>query len=625
MSAITGIFYRDERFVKHNQIKKMNDSLSHRGSDGSKVWCEGSVALGHQMLYTTPESLHETLPFEEKDLFITADARIDNRKELSERLGIDNKEDVSDSYYILKSYQKWGEKCPEELLGDFAFAIWDKKNDKIFCARDHMGVKPFYYYLSNKVFFFGTEIKSILSNPEVPTKLNELKVAHHLIPIFTDRKLTFYENIYRLPAAHTLTITTDNDMINNYWQLDPKLEFRANSNEEYYEKFREIFEESIRCRLRSNYKIGFELSGGIDSSSVICTAKRLFDENTIINSFSIIFNEIKEVDESYYINKVIDTGGIKSHLLVADSISPLKEMENIFYFQDEPPSTPNASMIWQLYKEMNKNDIRITLGGNDGDCALYKGENYFRELFINFNWIKLINEINGYSKRKDYNPLKVFIGQVIFPIIPEASNIWNKYKKIRKEQDFSIINNEFERRLNLKEHLKEVELIPFKEANNSKKTHHYFLTLATHQYIFEMMDKYAGALNIEPRHPMMDKRLLEYCYSIPTEIKFNNGWDRLLARIGLAEVLPKEVQWRIRKFDFFPVFERNLLLFEKENIDDLINERKICPYVDSDEIYKIYSRYKNGSNDADPIDLWKIIILSMWLKKNQYLKSNEQK
>jgi len=147
MSAISGIFYRNERSVDPKLIKLMNDKLYHRGPDGSKIWCEGSVALGHQMLHTTPESLHETLPFEKDGIIITADARIDNRKELSEKLNIEDEESVPDSYFILIAYRKWGEKCPEKLLGDFAFAIWDKDNEKLFCARDHMGIKPFYYYM----------------------------------------------------------------------------------------------------------------------------------------------------------------------------------------------------------------------------------------------------------------------------------------------------------------------------------------------------------------------------------------------------------------------------------------------------------------------------------------------
>ena len=139
----------------------MNDRLSHRGPDGSNTWCEGPVAFGHQMLMTTPESLNENLPFhdEKAGLAITADARIDNRKELSKHLDIEDNENLADSYFILKAYEKWGENCPEKLLGDFAFAIWDSNKEQLFCARDHMGVKPFYYYLSDEPFSLQLRLK----------------------------------------------------------------------------------------------------------------------------------------------------------------------------------------------------------------------------------------------------------------------------------------------------------------------------------------------------------------------------------------------------------------------------------------------------------------------------------
>ena len=146
MSAITGIFYRDSRTVKPELIKKMNNRFSHRGPDGSAIWHDRPIALGHQMLWTTRNLCMRNYHFmTQKGLVITADARIDNRKELSKKLDIENIEEISDSYFILKSYEKWGEKCPEYLLGDFAFVIWDENKRTLFCARDHMGIKPFYY------------------------------------------------------------------------------------------------------------------------------------------------------------------------------------------------------------------------------------------------------------------------------------------------------------------------------------------------------------------------------------------------------------------------------------------------------------------------------------------------
>jgi asparagine synthase (glutamine-hydrolysing) len=616
MSAITGIFYRDGRKVDPELIKKMNDRLSHRGPDGSAIWCEGSVALGHQMLWTTPESLHEKLPFEESGLVITADARIDNRKELSEELGVEDKEDVSDSYFILKAYEKWGEKCPEYLLGDFAFAIWDKNDERLFCARDHMGVKPFYYYLDEEMFVFGTEIKALFCVSKVPNEINEIKVAHHLIPIITDRKLTFYKNVHRLPAAQILSLNKTNYKKEHYWELNTNLEIIYSSDEDYYNKFHEIFKEAVKCRLRTNYKIGFELSGGIDSSSVVGMAKYILsDKKTNIHTFSLVFNEINETDESYYIKKVVETGGIKPYYLVADSISPFKDIENILFYQDEPLDSPNIALIWQLYKKMHENGVKVVLGGHDGDCLLYKGEKYLMELFVSLKWKKLVHEINCMTNGKKVESFKLFFVKVIFILIPQFSRFWIKIKGIRREKDFVNINNDFEKRFHLKEHYKEMELRPFRNANTSKKVHYYYLTLATHQYIFEMMDKFAGAFTMEPRHPMMDKRLVEFCYAVPTYIKYDQGWGRLLARRGLAEFLPKEVQWRRGKCNFFHVFERNFILFEKEHLKKLTYNKLIESYVDCDELIKIYQRFMNGNSGADSIDLWKTAILSIWLNK----------
>jgi asparagine synthase (glutamine-hydrolysing) len=619
MSGITGIFRRDGRDVNPVSIKKMNDKIAHRGPDGSRTWCEGPVAFGHQMLHTTQESLHEILPFQDENsgLVITADARIDNRKELAPKLGIEDKEHVSDSYFILKAYEKWGEKCPEELLGDFAFAIWDKKKETLFCARDHMGVKPFYYYLSDGIFLFASEIKSLLTfKDSLDVNLNEIKVAYHLIPIITDRQSTFYNNIFRLPASNSLNMEFNKLEMKKYWELDPNLEIFFDNQDDYYIKFRELFEESIKCRLRSIHPIGFELSGGIDSSSVVMMAKKILSKNDVnIHTFSLIFKEIKETDESYYIKKIVDTGGIIPFYLAGDSISPFYAVNDILSYQDEPLETPNMALIWKLYEKMNLQGIRVIIGGHDGDSILYKGENYLSELFICFKWSKLIKEIQSISNGGIIEFFKIYVSKVLFELLPAFHRLWLKYRGVRNEKDFVNINKDFIRDLDLKQQYKIMELDPKKAAKTSKKIHYYYITLATHQKIFEMMDKFASPHSIEPRHPMMDKRLVEFCYAVPTYIKYDNGWGRLLARLGLGDLLPNEVQWRRGKRNFFHVFKRNLLLFEREYLDDLIyNNKFIRKYVDCKELPKIYNRYIDGIEGADSIDIWKSAILAIWLE-----------
>lgn len=621
MSAITGILFRDGQNVKPNLIKRMNDQLSHRGPDGSAVWCKGSMALGHQMLCTTPESILEKLPFQDgkTGLVITADARIDNRKELSDMLGIEDKENVSDSYFILKAYEKWGERCPEHLLGDFAFAIWDENEEKLFCARDHMGVKPFYYYLNDEMFIFSTEIKALLSIPKLSFKINKQKISYYLIPIHQDRELTFYKNIFRLPAAELALVTSKKFEKKKFWKLDPHLKIKLSKKEDYYKKFREIFAEAIECRLRSNFPIGFDLSGGIDSTSVIGMAKEILPSQIDLDTFSLIFNEIKESDERFYINSVVQTGRIKPHFIVGDNVSPLKNIENILWYQECPFETPNMAMSWKFYNKIKENQIRIMISGYDGDSVLYKGTSYLNELFISFKWIKLIQEIVGLSRKHGKNIFRISITYVLYPmflpIIPNfIINLMKSNRKYPQKKRYRLINKKLNKKLNLKRYYKEIVEKPEKKSHyNSRKRHYYYLTLGTHQQNLEDMDKLVGTFEIDYRHPMLDKRLIEFCYAIPTEIKFNKGWGRMLARKGLSELLPKEVQCRTNKSNFGPVLGKYFFEQEKKKLKKLLIENKeIRDYINFKEFKSIYDKYIEDQS-IDSLDIWKITILSIWL------------
>jgi asparagine synthase (glutamine-hydrolysing) len=209
MSGIAGIYFLDGRSVDNVDLERMVARLAHRGPDGKGVWSEGCVGMGLGMLWTTPESLHEKLPLmnQRGDLVITADARIDNRAELIAKLNLTDSPpgDITDSELILASYERWGERCTDKLLGDFSFAIWDGREHALFCARDHFGVKPFYYYyLSERIFAFASEIKALLCLKEVPRQLNEVRVADYLVSMFDDKAITFYQDILRLPPLIAL-------------------------------------------------------------------------------------------------------------------------------------------------------------------------------------------------------------------------------------------------------------------------------------------------------------------------------------------------------------------------------------------------------------------------------------
>jgi len=613
MSGITGIFRRDGKDVDPADIKRMNDKISHRGPDGSKVWCEGPVALGHQMLHTTPESLHETLPFEDEEsgLVITADARIDNRKDLAPKLGIEDNEYVSDSYFILKAYEKWGEKCPDELLGDFAFVIWDGK--KLFCVKDHMGVKPFYYYLSDDVVVFSTEIKALFEIQEVPHGLNETKLALYLMKDTFDHELTFYENIKNLPSAHFLKL--DNHVIkkNRYWKLDPNLQIVLDSEEEYATVFLEIFTEAIQCRLRNAFPLGFELSGGLDSSSIVCTAKKILKQkNTNLNNvttFSRIFDETPESDERYYIKKVVSIEGIKPYFINADNVSPLENIEDILQQQDQPFYTPHITKQIKSYKKMNELGLRVLISGQGGDQNISLGRNYLRELAITFQWEKFVREIKAFSNNMNKPVYHTIIEKVIFPSLPHNLK---KCIKILLGRNLNLLNNNFLEDLGVNEESYNTTLDDLNKIT-SKEYHYYNINQAFHETVFGTIDRRVANFNIEVRFPFYDKRIIEFCYALPSEMKFKKGWNRYVLRLAMANILPNEIQWRPHKTNLGHTYKKNLLL-EKETLKKMIyvDNKIIAKYVNLRKIQDIYEEYKSGKGN-NQFELWLVVLLYLWL------------
>ncbi len=287
MSGIVGLYYLDSQLAQPEVLRRMLEAVAHRGSDGADIWYKDSVGLGHRLLWTTRESLLENMPeaSEDDNFVITADARIDNRDELINLLELNNPDKITDSQIILAAYQKWGDDCPDKLLGDFAFAIWNQKQQKLFCARDHFGVKPFYYYSSESVFAFASEIKAIFALSEIPRIINEERIGDYLIGNFEDLTITSYKNVFRLPPASRMTVSPESINVESYWSLDPSKETRFSSDEEYAAKFLEIFTEAVRCRLRSFSNVGSMLSGGLDSSSITCLARKLLPEEKQLLTF----------------------------------------------------------------------------------------------------------------------------------------------------------------------------------------------------------------------------------------------------------------------------------------------------------------------------------------------------
>ncbi len=256
--------------VTRDMLEPMAAAMSFWGPDGHGQWCGDSAGLGHLMLHVTPESLHERLPASlsaATHLVITADARIDNRDELFDALGVPGpgRERTPDSSLILLAYERWGADCVKRLLGDFAFAIWDGQERKLFCARDLFGCKPFVYHSDGKRFIFASDVKGVLARVESP-KLNEPLLAAYLQfrTYHAEKRYTFFEEIFKLPPAHTWLVSRSGLQLSRYWSPEEAPEVRLTSDGEYAEQMRVLgFDEAVRCRVRSAFPVGSHLSGGL--------------------------------------------------------------------------------------------------------------------------------------------------------------------------------------------------------------------------------------------------------------------------------------------------------------------------------------------------------------------------
>lgn len=627
MSAISGIFLRNGSAIDPEQMKRMNKALDHRGPDGSVIWTEDSLGLGHQMFYTTPESLNEKLPYVEEDLVITADARIDNREELSVELGIEDKESISDSYFILKSYQKWGEQCPDKLLGDFVFAIWDKGKEELFCARDHMGIKPFYYYLSDDKFIFATEVKAIIEILEFKPGVNKKMIAQILVLIFDDKTDTFYEDIFRLHPGHSLTVNLKEHKIEEYWSLNPNLRLRLNSDDEYQERFLEIFTECIRCRLRTVYPVGFELSGGLDSSSVVSVASKINEEekdNKLeLSTYHSLFYKPK-ADESFYAKSVVKDRKIKANYIVGDELHPLEDIEQIIWHTDEPYVPFNNYISWKIYSKAQKDGNRIILNGVYGDNVLCVPFPYLPELFRKFKWIKFAKEFSIYNKRFQKGYINGFLASAVYPMIPRfVKNVVSKRTSEKSMEEILFDENEFAVKTGIKNILKDFFENEQKIAYNLNNSHYRSLVDGIIPFITEFDYNLSAAFSLEMRYPYLDKRLVEFCYSLPPEIKIKDGWDKYILRSSLEGILPEEVRWRDTKTNYANNFYENLFKFEKDKIRGIIkdNQKKLDEIVKMDNINQLIDGFEAGDlydgykkyQFNQIMAIWMVIILALWL------------
>jgi asparagine synthase (glutamine-hydrolysing) len=632
MSGIAGIFHRDGQPLEAQALERMLAALAHRGPDGSGFWQTANLGLGQSRFVTASEAQVEQLPllWAGGDLILCADARIDNRDELLDELDLKEHpaEASGDGGLILAAYEKWDQDCPARLVGDFAFAIWDQARKRLFCARDHIGVKPFYYHLTPKAFLFASEIKALLAIPTVPRRLNERRIAEYLRQDFEDKTDTSYQDIYRLPPAHSLIVTPERVQIHAYWSLDPDRSIRFGCDEEYIEAFREIFRQAVSCRLRSPLPPACALSGGLDSTAIACTARLLLGEAKPVHTFSAIYpgfppDDRQKIDEQAHIRAVVETGGFTAHFVQADRYSSLADLPRLLWHLDEAYFAPTLNLHWALYDSVRQHGLRVFLDGSDGDETVSHGLERLTDLARAGRWLRLVREARMLSGRalRPSQAGRIIWKHGIRPLVP--AGLLSFFRLLygmgsKKKTSISILNPAFARRMGFEAQELEPGQASAPIHDTARQRHAQRLNSGLIPYALELLDKVAAAFTIEARYPFFDRRLLEYCLALPAEKKLGQGWTRLILRQSLAGLAPGEIQWRSTKADFSPSLVRGLLTFERQRMEHVIcgEAESLAPYIDLPAVQSAYQSFlaNSGQSFAEAQVIYSVLMLHSWLE-----------
>lgn len=585
MSSIYGIFSRNKKSVKNEELALMGSALSHWEADHSGSFMEGVIGMGCLMLHNTPESVDEKLPFNAayKSLSITADACLYNREDLFQKLSIasEAQKGLADSALILAAYKKWGEDCPSHLLGDFAFAIWDKRERKLFCARDQMGVRPFFYYMSDKTFAFASENKGLLALPEIPRDPDHLWMADYICGVHMEKENSFYKEILRLPPAHTLTVTAGDIKKRRYWDFDLGREMLFQKEEDYFEAFREGLENAVKVRLRTHRHVGSELTGGLDSSVVASLADRMLkEEGKRVYTFShaspvgMAGKEGFMPDERRFVDMILEYTGMNKHCYVfnREKRGLFEIQERAFKMQSGVAQSDFATSGWFLFEEAQKKEVGLILSGLGGDhIPSSHGPGFYQELADSGQWKEIVKELRATRKRKGGNLFKSIIAtflDVRAPCVGNALRRLSGKKNLKSDRtntsllkcrDLGIPGlSEFVDSVDMKGRINhQMDLMG--KLRTVREREYHMISNAHLTTRVECGSISTGSMKMEYRYPLLDVPLLEFSLAIPARMKRKNGWGRYVYRKSVEGLIPPGVQWEENKFGFlFPWWQNSL-------------------------------------------------------------------
>ncbi|WP_018613639.1 asparagine synthase (glutamine-hydrolyzing) [Segetibacter koreensis] len=581
MCGIAGILSPDARIVSRGRLQLMTNAIQHRGPDGEGFWLnsEGTVGFGHRRLSIIDLSEAGAQPMHYLDRYtITYNGEIYNYLEIKANLIKKGFSFIShsDTEVILAAYACYGKDCLQYFDGMFAFAIWDKRQQALFCARDRFGEKPFYYHYSqtNNDFVFASEMKSLWA-AGVHKKMDNEMLLNYLtlgwVQSPVNKQQTFFEDIVSLPPSHYLFYKLEEGgepyiELKSYWDIDKETTIEDRSVDFIKQNFIDLFTNSIKYRLRSDVSIGSSISGGLDSSSIVATVNKLLGVSSKQKTFSAVFPGF-EKDESRQIEEIVKLLKIENYKVTPAADDFIKDFNKLVYHQEEPFQSSSIYAQYKVYELAKQKGVTVILDGQGADETMGGYSKYYhwywQEEIAGGRWKEAKQEIEAAKRNGQHvkwgwkNYIAAFLPQLA------ANQLRNNYRKKQSNHpdityDFFSYNYD--------------KTIFFRSAVTSLNDILYFNTM---QFGLEELLRYADrnsmAHSREVRLPFLSHQLVQFIFSVPSLFKIKEGFTKHLLRISMNDFLPATIVWRKDKIGFEPPQKQWM---QHKKVEELIYESR---------------------------------------------------
>lgn len=646
MSAITGIRHFNQAHVSTEYGQRLMQGLQKYPADDVRTWDDQDIFLGCHSQWITPESVGERNPYYDsaRGLVVAADAIIDNRDELFQLLQIEanRQKSMTDSELIVLAYSKWGEDAPKYLIGDFAFMIWDERNQLLFGARDFSGSRTLYYHCDKEAFAFCTVIQPLLSLPHVNKSINEHWIAEYLanpgVIECVDDTSTVFRDIQQLPPSHAISIKGERVTVSRYCKITQQEErLKLKSDQEYEEAFLDVFQQAIQSRLRTHRQVGAFLSGGLDSGTIVSLAAReLHKKNSKLHTYSYIpvddyidWTPKSEVaDERPYIHSTVNhVGNINDNYLDFKGKSALTEVDDWLEMLEMPYKIfENSYWINGIYEKAQNQGVGVLLSGARGNNTISWGPalSHYASLLKEMKWIRLFREMEMYSanngvkrsrfmkavaqkaypfmKRGNGQQVEYHFPKLIHPDLAARTDVYSKLQAYDIDSNgFTSPSNIFETR---KKHFEQTFVWSLNGTCGTKSSLRYA---------------------VWNRDPSNDLRVIKFCLSVPENQTVKDGMDRALIRRSTKGLLPDKVRLnqRVRGVQGADGIHRMVPDWHSfiEELQKLADDPQISSYINIPVVKEAIARIEGTTRPNNPFDadysiLMRSLIMYRFLQKN---------